>query len=95
MILLSEDNSITIKDVPKDIIKEQGSELINEVENKTLKQAVGILEYKMITNAYKKFKNVRDASKSLGIDAATFVRKRKRYSVATMQQDCKNETETD
>jgi len=47
----------------------------------------------MITNAYEKHKNVRDASKTLGIDAATFVRKRKRYSDAKMQQDCKNATD--
>jgi len=92
MILLSEDNLITSKDIPSDIIKEQDSEIINEIENKTLKQAVSILEYKMITNAYEKFKNVRDASKSLGIDAATFVRKRKKFSVANVQQDCENAT---
>ncbi|MBP1924379.1 PAS domain S-box-containing protein [Sedimentibacter acidaminivorans] len=92
MILLSEDSLITVKDIPLDIIKEQNSELINEIENKTLKEAVGILEYKMITNAYEKHKNVRDASKTLGIDAATFVRKRKRYEDARMQQDCKNAT---
>nr|WP_312579164.1 sigma 54-interacting transcriptional regulator [Sedimentibacter sp.] len=92
MILLSEDNMITVKDIPTDIVKEQNSELINEIENKTLKEAVGILEYKMITNAYEKYKNVRDASKTLGIDAATFVRKRKKYSNAKAQQDCKNAT---
>ncbi len=94
MILLSEDSIITVKDIPTDIVKEQNSELINEIENKTLKQAVSILEYKMITNAYEKYKNVRDASKTLGIDAATFVRKRKKYEVAKMQQDCENATKT-
>lgn len=94
MILLSEDSIITVKDIPTDIVKEQNSELINEIENKTLKQAVSILEYKMITNAYEKYKNVRDASKTLGIDAATFVRKRKKYEVAKMQQDCESATKT-
>lgn len=92
MILLSEDNLITVKDIPIDIVKEQNGELINEIENKTLKEAVGILEYKMITNAYEKYKNVRDASKPLGIDAATFVRKRKKYSDAKIQQNCNNAT---
>lgn len=94
MILLSEDSLITVKDIPTDIVKEQNGELINEIENKTLKQAVSILEYKMITNAYEKYKNVRDASKTLGIDAATFVRKRKKYEVAKTQQDCENATKT-
>lgn len=92
MILLSENNLITVKDIPSDIMKCQNSEIINEVENKTLKEAVSILEYKMITKAYKEHKNVRDASKVLGIDAATFVRKRKRYEDAKTQQDCINAT---
>ncbi len=92
MILLSEDSLITIKDIPTDIVKEENGELINEIDNKTLKEAVGILEYKMITNAYEKYKNVRDASKTLGIDAATFVRKRKKYEDAKMKQSCENAT---
>lgn len=92
MILLSEDNLIALKDIPLDIIKYQSSEMINHTENKTLKQAVGILEYKMIVKAYNQHKNVRDASKVLGIDAATFVRKRKKYEDAIMQQNCNSAT---
>ena len=92
MILLSEGNLITVKDIPSEIMKCQSGEIINELENKTLKEAVSILEYKMLTKAYKKHKNVRDAAKALGIDAATFVRKRQRCLDAKMQQDCKNAT---
>ena len=44
-----------------------------------LKEAVGKVEAKLISKAFEKAGNVRDAAKILGIDASTFVRKRKRY----------------
>lgn len=44
-----------------------------------LKDAVARLESQMIANAYDEYGNVRDAAKSLGIDASTFVRKRSKY----------------
>lgn len=66
-------NSYDIPDYIKDI----------DIEFKTtktsLKEAVLELEIKMIDEAYERYKNVRDASKSLGIDASTFVRKRQKY----------------
>lgn len=51
------------------------------VENKyaSLKDAVEKLEASMIENSFEKHGNVRAAAKELGIDASTFVRKRKRY----------------
>jgi transcriptional regulator of acetoin/glycerol metabolism len=33
----------------------------------------------LIFKTYEKYGNVRDAAKALGIDASTFVRKRKKY----------------
>jgi len=36
-------------------------------------------ELKFIQMAYEKYGNVRDAAASLGMDAATYVRKRKKY----------------
>lgn len=47
-------------------------------EDLSLKKAVETLEAQMIQNAYLQYGNVRDAAKSLGIDASTFVRKRQR-----------------
>lgn len=44
-----------------------------------LKEAVGKVEAKLISQAFENTGNVRDAAKLLGIDASTFVRKRKRY----------------
>ncbi len=45
-----------------------------------LKEAVEKVEAKLISKAFNTSGNVRDAAKLLGIDASTFVRKRKRYS---------------
>lgn len=45
-----------------------------------LKEAVGKVEAKLISQAFEHAGNVRDAAKILGIDASTFVRKRKKYS---------------
>ena len=44
-----------------------------------LKAVTERLELDYIERAYGKTGNVRDAAKSLGMDAATFVRKRKKY----------------
>jgi len=58
------------------------------VENKylSLKDAVEKLEASMIENAFEKHGNVRSAAKELGIDASTFVRKRKRYEEHNLLQ---------
>ena len=44
-----------------------------------LSDAVGKVEKDLISKAYEKHGNVRDAAKELGIDPSTFVRKRKKY----------------
>lgn len=79
MVLLNDESQLTIKDVPEDILKTREKTSINKFEAVTLKEAVAALEYEMITKAYEKYENVRDAAKSLGIDASTLVRKRQRY----------------
>ena len=45
----------------------------------SLKAVTERLELDYIERAYQRAGNVRDAAKSLGMDAATFVRKRKKY----------------
>lgn len=47
--------------------------------SKNLKDIIEEIEYEYISAAYEEYKNVRDAAKSLGMDASTFVRKRKKY----------------
>lgn len=49
------------------------------VDGILLKDAVATLELEMILKSFAKYGNVRDAAKSLGIDASTFVRKRMKY----------------
>ncbi len=92
MILLNDDNIISLKDLPANILKQKEIEVINRFEGSTLKDAVSLLEYEMITKAYEKHKNVRDAAEALGIDSSTFVRKRQKYADANMQHCCKNAT---
>lgn len=48
-------------------------------DNCNLTEAVEKVEARLISKAFDKTGNVRDAAKILGIDASTFVRKRKRY----------------
>lgn len=47
--------------------------------SKNLKDIIEEIEYEYITAAYEEYKNVREAAASLGMDASTFVRKRKKY----------------
>lgn len=44
-----------------------------------LKETLESIEYNYLKSAYEQYGNVRDAAKSLGITASTFVRKRLRY----------------
>ena len=51
-----------------------------------LKALTGQFELQFINRAYERFGNVRDAARSLGMDPATFVRKRKRYAQEQLLQ---------
>lgn len=77
IFIMSENNVITSKDLPKMIVGNKS--MVGPNETMPLKDAVAKLEKELIDQAFKKHKNVRSAAKSLGIDASTFVRKRKKY----------------
>jgi len=49
-----------------------------------LKDIVAKIEKKLIDKSFLKYGNVRDAAKALGIDASTYVRKRKKYQRSTL-----------
>jgi len=77
VIVMSNSDKIFESDLP---IKSS----LNIIEDNTegicnLKEAVEKIEAKLIRKAFDRTGNVRDAAKILGIDASTFVRKRKRY----------------
>lgn len=62
-------------------------ELKNYKDNANLKEIIEKIELKFISNAFERYGNVRDAAKSLGIDASTLVRKRKRYGEKYVLQE--------
>ena len=55
------------------------AQLLSSGEGIDLKSLVERMELDYINHAYQRWGNVRDAAKSLNMDAATFVRKRKKY----------------
>ncbi|MEG1255602.1 sigma 54-interacting transcriptional regulator [Clostridium sp.] len=91
LVILSKGDIISAKDLPPKIFdikveddiskvygtRQESGDISSEI---TLKEAVGRLEKELIEISYKKYGNVRAAAKALGIDGATFVRKRKKYS---------------
>lgn len=79
-VILSDQNEILPSDLP--IACCFGGERAQQSHAGTafsLKKAVARFEYQYICEAYDQYKNVRDAAASLGMDPATFVRKRKKY----------------
>jgi len=79
VIVMSASNKIFESDLSM-----ENSQSSNEKNNGyddlcSLKEAVGKVEARLISKAYENAGNVRDAAKILGIDASTFVRKRKKY----------------
>jgi len=79
VIVMSSSNKIFQSDLP---IKNSPNMLEKDIGGEdrcNLKEAVEKVEAKLIIKAFDNAGNVRDAAKILGIDASTFVRKRKRY----------------
>ncbi|WP_432405992.1 sigma 54-interacting transcriptional regulator [Wukongibacter sp. M2B1] len=79
-IVISNNNNITSYDLSKIIDGNKKEEALDiEAGDRSLKDMVAQLENRLISKAYENHGNVRAAAKSLGIDASTFVRKRKKY----------------
>lgn len=79
LMILSKNNVIQPEELPitTDItISQKESEEYFERVN--LHKLVEQLEISYIRRAYSRYGNVRDAARSLGMDASTFVRKRKK-----------------
>lgn len=79
VFVMTEGELIKEFDLPQEFRVSADAGTLNVGEHK-LKDAVAKLEYAMIQEAFEKYGNVRDAAKSLGIDASTFVRKRTKYA---------------
>jgi len=80
MVIVTSDDCIRAADLPFARRWEPTAGLFGEEEGKVaLKDLVAQFESQFLQRAYKKHGNVRAAAASLGMDAATFVRKRKKY----------------
>lgn len=79
VIVMSSSNKIFESDLPMKNFSSYNEENICNDDICNLKEAVGKIEATLISRSFENAGNVRDAAKMLGIDASTFVRKRKRY----------------
>jgi PAS domain S-box-containing protein len=80
IVIMSRGDKILRSDLPINNYSQRNKIGININDDSIkLKDAVENLEARLIENAFKKHGNVRAAAKELGIDASTFVRKRKKY----------------
>ncbi|QZY56281.1 sigma-54-dependent Fis family transcriptional regulator [Crassaminicella profunda] len=80
VFIMSSESKITFEDLPKKIVASNiNRELVLGEGIVPLKDAVAKVEMELLDKAFEKYGNVRSAAKVLGIDASTFVRKRKKY----------------
>lgn len=68
-------------------LKPAGEAPANLAEPVDLRRMVQDLELKYIHNAYRRYGNVRDAARSLGLDPSTFVRKRQKLEGREEKQE--------
>lgn len=87
-IIMSNGTKILRSDLPLEgRLMSNNTACDNEESNITLKDATEKLEVELIIKTFEKYNNVRSSAKELGIDAATFVRKRKKYKDKGLLQD--------
>ncbi|WP_336296887.1 sigma-54 interaction domain-containing protein [Clostridium aestuarii] len=80
LVVMNSEGKICLNDLPDKIMSLNNKNLIKANDDIIpLKEGVESLEYELIMKSYEKYGNVRAAAKVLGINASTFVRKRKKY----------------
>jgi PAS domain S-box-containing protein len=79
VFVMSYKDKIGESDLPSNIRNVKDVDILSSDRIIHLKDAVAKVEIDLIKKSFDKYKNVRDASKALGVDASTFVRKRKKY----------------
>lgn len=77
LVVTTVEETITKDNLPLHLTRYESIFLENNIPK--MSEALEQVEKQLIFKAYEKHKNVRDASKALGIDPSTFVRKRKKY----------------
>ncbi|WP_206427347.1 sigma-54 interaction domain-containing protein [Clostridium rectalis] len=87
VVIMSSNDNILRSDLPiKNSFNSLDIEIDSNQENVNLKEVVEKLELQFINKAFDRYGNVRDAANYLGINASTFVRKRKKYCGKYMLQ---------
>nr|WP_034868243.1 sigma 54-interacting transcriptional regulator [Clostridium lundense] len=87
VVIMSNSDTVLRSDLPiKNNFNSLDIQIDDSDEKVNLKELVEKLELQFISKAFEKYGNVRDAAKYLGIDASTFVRKRKKYCGKYMLQ---------
>lgn len=88
VVIMSSSDKILESDLPiQNKLGILDGKLKNCKEYVNLKEVIEKVELKFINNAFERYGNVRDAAKSLGIDASTLVRKRKKYGEKYVLQE--------
>lgn len=76
IFIMTDDQSITIKDLPPNIAADKVSK-----DTYTLKEKMQIIERDIIEDMLKQSASLREAAKKLGVDASTLTRKCQRYGI--------------
>ncbi len=83
LVVTTPDQLITLDDLPEHIMNEQGrdDEQINIAKIMPLKDAIVMLEKKLISRAIAKYKTKNKAATVLGVDRTTVLRKMNKYDI--------------
>ncbi len=81
LVIMSEERQIISHNLPTYILDSLDAK--TSLELKPLKEAVALLEKKMISDAIKKHGSIRKAAEKLGVDHSTLVKKQKKFRLST------------
>jgi transcriptional regulator with PAS, ATPase and Fis domain len=81
LVIMSEERQIKSHNLPTYILDSLDGK--TSLEPKPLKEAVALLERKMISDAVKKYGSIRKAAERLGVDHSTLVKKQKKFRLPT------------
>ena len=83
LVVMSDTESIDLKDLPSDITLQVAAEstkkTVSWADDLTMQQALDKLEKEMLVNARKRCRNQRQMATTLGLDQSTVARKLKKH----------------
>ncbi|MGO9020241.1 MAG: sigma 54-interacting transcriptional regulator [Syntrophobacteraceae bacterium] len=81
MLILSEGPDISVADLPADVPEPGAGSNGGDAGNGTLKEALEALEFRMVSNALKRYKSLSVAARHLGVHPSTLCRKAARHGL--------------